>query len=176
MKRRLVSLLSRESPNPRTNRYHDPVLRSLLVLLSLTLAACTTTETLRYAQPALRHPVRTFALTVKCEHCSAVKLDADIQRILIAVLPCSMRVPDIATAEVTFRYSEGDSVICVDCDEEPLLRDWWWSMDLYTQPAHKEQLFATLSGTIDKVRGHPARILRQQALEFVTGEPWRCIP
>ena len=150
--------------------------RQMLALLSATLAGCATTETVKYGQPALSRPIRTFALTVRCEHCSLSKLDADIQRIVIAVLPCSVRVPEVDKADVTLRYSEGDSVICVDCDEEPLLRDWWWSMELYARPAAKEQLFAILSGSIDKLRGHPSRIFRQQMFKFITGEQWDCTP
>ena len=152
------------------------VVISIAVFALAGLSGCAAvTETVAYSQPLLAQPIRRFALTVTCEHCSTAKLDTSVEEMVTAVLPCSKRVPALEAADITLHYSEGDSVICVDCDEEPLLRDWWWAVELYAPPAHKEQLFAHLSGSVHKMRGRPARFVKQQMLAFVGQQPWRCM-
>jgi hypothetical protein len=108
----------------------------------------------------------TYYLEVSCERCERHSLDHQIEEIVATTFPQMQRLSEAVVADITVRYAEGDSVICVDCEEQPVLRSWWWSAKLYRQPGTKEKLFAFLSGDVDKLRGHPNRFFRQQLIAY----------
>ncbi len=86
--------------------------------------------------------------------------------------PSAQRVGEPASASIVIHYSEGDSVVCVDCDDEPLVRSWWWSAEIYAPPGTREVLLTTLSGDVDKLRGRPSRFFEQQFRSYASKRGW----
>jgi len=70
-----------------------------------------------------------------------------------------------ALADLEIHYREGDSSICLDCDEEPLPREWWWLAQV-TFP-NGGGAGATLSGSVDKFRGRPERFVVRQLAAYL---------
>lgn len=163
-----ATLLKRRSAS------RSETMRKILAIVILaSCEACSPTFSTWEAPAATpRSGVATYVLETKCESCDRRALDRSITEIVATTLPRAQRVMDPALADLTIRYLEGDSVICLDCEEEPILRFWWWSAELYTRPGTKESLFATLTGSADKLRGRPARFFRRQLATYARQRGW----
>jgi hypothetical protein len=142
------------------------------IALLLALAGCAPNFTV--VDMSARPPsVATYYLEVTCEHCDHSSLERRINDIVAGLLPRASRAHDPEIADLTIRYSEGDSELCLDCDEEPfILQSWWWNACLYERPGAKDNPFACLFGYADKFRGRPTRFFRRQFAAYLSKNHW----
>ena len=143
---------------------------ALGLFLSVLTAGCAPTLSTMDA-PEATPPTRvaTYYLEVECEHCDVHQLDGRVAASVIAAVPGARRLSDPSSADVTIKYGQGDTSICLDCDEP---RFWSWSAQLYIHRGPMELLFAMLSGDVDKFRGKPGPLFRKQFLAYATTHGW----
>lgn len=134
--------------------------------------------------PAPKAPFQKIFVTVTCERCDRRSLERVIRGGIAAVVRGRI-VTGEADADTIIEYSEGDSVMVLDAPEEfefipygirvhprageneRLPNAWWWKAEIYRAPRGPSNETAALMGSVNKLRGRPARYFLRQLRQFV---------